>query len=82
MTEQELKDQFAVQLRLHLWREGWTPQDLMDRLYSSHGLSVSRSTVWYWTNGRQIPRPIVIQWIAECFGESLRDFFPPPESKL
>lgn len=81
MTEQELKDQFAGQLRLHLWRQGWTAQDLIDHLHQSHGLTISRSTVWYWTHGRQIPRPIILQWIAECFGENLRDLFSPSESE-
>lgn len=78
MTEQELKDVFARSLQEHLEERHWTQQDLADRLYRTHGVSVNRNTISYWVNGKQMPRLIIIVWIAECFGETPGTFLPLP----
>lgn len=77
MTEQELRNQFSAHLRQELDQRDWTSGDLIRRLYSHSGIAVSRSTLWNWTTGKQIPRPFLIQKIAECFGQNLSDFFEP-----
>lgn len=78
MTEQELKARFAHTLQDHLDRQHWTQQDLADRLSRDYGLHVGRNTISYWVNGKQMPRLIVIVWIAECFGEDPSTFLPLP----
>lgn len=79
MTEQELKQIFASRLREKMKEQHFNQQKLADLLFAFYGVSIQRSTISGWMNGRTMPRPILLEQVAECFGESIGEFLEPPD---
>lgn len=68
MTKKDLEDIFSQNLRNELAHAQYTQEEFCKRMNSRYEPKIKRSSVSYWTNGKQIPRLEVVQNIGEFFG--------------
>ncbi len=67
-------DSFAQRLRDLRIRQGWTQQEMADRLH------MKRSTYAYYEQGGGVPRIELLHQIAEVFGINIRALLPKSDS--
>lgn len=68
MTEKELKQIFAKNLRELMSENDMRQQDLIQALSRQYGIKVNQGTVSSWVTASKLPRPIVMERIGNLFG--------------
>lgn len=69
--EKSLNEIFAQNLAAELHTAGYTQEEFCQKINERYKLKIKRSSVSYWTTGKQIPEIKTIQNISNFFGHSI-----------
>lgn len=71
MSKKDLRDIFSRNLQTELRHRQYTQEEFCNRMNARYEPKIKRSSVSYWTTGKQIPRLEVVQNIADFFGKDV-----------